>query len=266
MCLDATVFWFQRFSPKQERSANTYLHERTRPRGINLDYPELRMLHDPLATSTLAVGILLGLRHALDADHLAAISTILAGGKSWKRAGLVGLVWGVGHTTALVGVALLVIFLGVRVPPEAAVWLEFAVGLTIVALGGRLALRASRGRLHVHAHRHGDVTHVHPHEDAATAETHHPLPKLSFAVGLLHGVAGSAALMLVVLSTIETTTAALLYVALFGVGSILGMAAMSSAMAVPLSMMGGEWRAQAAIGGVSAIFGAFYVANALGGI
>ncbi|HYN86223.1 MAG TPA: hypothetical protein VER32_13330 [Pyrinomonadaceae bacterium] len=192
----------------------------------------------------LAFGFVLGLRHAVEADHLAAVSAIVSERKSLWGSALVGGLWGVGHTLSLLAAGAAVTLLGVRIGERAALALEFCVGLMLVALGANALRKLARGgRVHLHAHRHGGREHVHPHvhsahDEDASPHAHHSLrlDARTLAVGMLHGFAGSAALMLVVLSTAKSPLAALLYVAVFGAGSIGGMMLMSALVSLPLRL------------------------------
>jgi len=202
------------------------------------------------AATILALGFTLGLRHALDADHLAAVATIVARNHRFRTAAGIGALWGLGHTASLLGVALLVILAGIHLPASWEVWTERGVAAMLAFLGGRLLWRLVRGdRLHNHPHAHGPVVHSHPHFHARGQETarahtkrtaaataaHHGLPgPRPFLVGLVHGLAGSGALMLLVATSIPDRVAGLLYVGVFGIGSVGGMLIMSAALSVPI--------------------------------
>ena len=219
--------------------------------------------HSPLALETVALGFALGLRHATEADHLVAVSTLVAEHRSWRKALSAGALWGVGHTSSLLIAALC--FIGFGIHPSRA-WgerLELLVGLIIIALGLRLVIRAMRGQVHRHVHRHGAMVHTHFHTAAShePAEgSHHAVRRSSLLVGMIHGLAGSAALMLAVASTIQSPWLALGYVAIFGVGSIGGMMVMSSVISLPLSSgFFLQRRMQIMVGLAGAVFGAYYV-------
>src|SRR5262245_58816821 len=201
------------------------------------------MLEIPLLT-TLAFGFVLGLRHALDADHVAAIATLSRPGDGLRRALAGGLSWGFGHalTIGLAGGTALV--LRAAVPERLALFFEFAVGLMLLVLGTLALKGALRDRVHVHRHRHDDVTHAHLHihaqahaRGADTRHRHaHPLrfALRPFLIGSVHGLAGSAALALAVLATIPSALLGCLYLVLFGTGSTLGMMLMSVVLGAPL--------------------------------
>ena len=199
---------------------------------------------------TLGLGFALGLKHATEADHLAAVSTIVSERRSVLGAARVGALWGLGHTTSLFFAGLLVIVLGVTIPPRVANALEFCVALMIIMLGTRLlylTLRQSP-RFHVHAHSHDGQRHLHFHyhesDDAHPVSQSHEGAHTglsrwrTFLVGVLHGLAGSAALTLLVLTEIMRNGSPVLglsYLLIFGIGSIGGMLIMSSLIGLPFA-------------------------------
>ena len=195
--------------------------------------------------SIFTLGFAMGVRHAFEADHLAAMAT-LATRSPGTRAGLLqGAAWGLGHTLTLLLVGGTCLLLGAAVPERWAAGLELVVGFMLLALGLDTLRRMRRARIHAHVHAHGDGSthwHVHRHQaatpDGPTAHEHpHPRPGFpgrALAVGLVHGLAGSAALFLLTLQTVGSFWPGLAYIALFGLGSILGMASLSAVIAVPL--------------------------------
>ncbi|HEV8267078.1 MAG TPA: urease accessory protein [Thermoanaerobaculia bacterium] len=198
---------------------------------------------DPLASApnatllaTLGLGFLLGLKHALDADHLVAVSTIVSREGSARSTWRVGAWWGIGHSAAVLAASLGVIALRRAIPPRAAEVLEAGVGVMLVVLGADLLRRLVKGELRVHAHAHDGHTHLHAHVgDAAPAGHHHP-GRRPFVVGVVHGLAGSAALTLFVVSTIRSPLMALSYVALFGIGTVVGMMVMTALVGLPIAL------------------------------
>jgi ABC-type nickel/cobalt efflux system permease component RcnA len=202
-------------------------------------------------TSALALGFVLGLRHAVEADHLAAVSAIVSERRGVLGASLLGGLWGVGHTVSLAAAAAAFLLFDVRVGGRTALALEACVGAMLVALGANALRRLARGgRVHLHFHSHGGREHAHPHlhDDAEhahehgraerIAHTHHGLrfDARTLFVGMLHGLAGSAALMLLVVSTAESRLAGLLYVVVFGIGSAGGMMLMGALVSLPLRL------------------------------
>lgn len=192
-------------------------------------------------TTALAFAFVIGLKHAMEADHLAAVSTIVSEHKSLVSASLVGGLWGIGHTISLLVAGLAVILFHVEIGPRMEMALEFGVALMLIALGVNTIRKLRRGsQIHFHAHRHGERVHFHPHVHDGSPEvdpnTHHGsmLGKRPLLVGMMHGLAGSAALMLLVLSTIKSPLVGLAYIVVFGLGSIGGMMAMSVLVGLPL--------------------------------
>jgi ABC-type nickel/cobalt efflux system permease component RcnA len=191
----------------------------------------------------LGIGLLLGVRHALDADHLAAVSAIVSERKTVLSSCWVGAMWGLGHTVALLIAGIVVIGLHVDPGHKVTLLLEFCVALMLVGLGASVLRRLMRGgTLHLHAHQHGPRLHIHPHvhggAEESVPDTHHGLrvgarPVL---VGMVHGLAGSAALMLLVLATIPSPAAGFAYLAVFGIGSTGGMLCMSALLGLPFQL------------------------------
>jgi sulfite exporter TauE/SafE len=194
-------------------------------------------LSPELSTFTvLSIGFVLGLQHATEADHLAAVSTIVSEKKNLFTASIVGGMWGVGHTISLFAVGILVIFLKLQISEAVEARLEACVGLMLVILGlNALRKLFTAKKIHIHTHEHGERVHahVHTHGDGAVEGSHHRFSPRSIVIGMVHGLAGSAALMLLVVPTIPSPSVALLYILIFGVGSIGGMMAMSFLIGLP---------------------------------
>ncbi len=228
----------------------------------------------------LGLGLVFGLKHATEVDHVVAVSTIVSEHRSVMRSALVGGLWGVGHTASLIVVGVLVLVFRVAIPLRVANWLEFGVALMIIGLGVLALSRAFRKRADVHLHRHShdgqSHVHIHFHEQG----TEHPSPTAMQAppshshaiaklgvkpllVGAMHGLAGSAALTLLVLTQIESVWLGLLYLALFGIGSTLGMLLMSGLIGLPFALSGRRLNSisyglQTTAGSLSIAFGLWY--------
>lgn len=190
--------------------------------------------------SLLAFGFVLGLKHAVDADHLAAVSTMAGERRSLFSSSLIGALWGLGHTISLMAAGVLVIVLHLQISRTVEQTLEFGVGLMLIGLGVNALRKLARGgRVHLHVHEHGGHLHAHPHihEPLPSEEphTHHGLKfgARPLLIGLVHGLAGSAALMLLILTTISSPLVSFVYIAIFGAGSIGGMVIMSTLFALP---------------------------------
>jgi sulfite exporter TauE/SafE len=194
--------------------------------------------------SILSIGFVLGLQHATEADHLAAVSTIVSEKKNLLTASLVGGLWGIGHTISLFAVGVLVIFLKLQISSVTESRLEACVGLMLVLLGlNALRKLFKASRVHLHSHEHDGYlhSHVHVHRKDANEASHHRLSPRSVVIGMVHGLAGSAALMLLIVPTINSSAIALLYILIFGIGSIGGMMAMSFLLGLPFHFTAGRF-------------------------
>jgi sulfite exporter TauE/SafE len=192
----------------------------------------------------LGVGFLLGMRHALDADHVVAVSALLARSPELRRSWFVGLCWGCGHTATLLLIGLVVLVFRVTIPGTVARACEAVVGLMLVVLGLALARSLYHEQWHLHTHDHDGTRHIHLHSHRRGedhAHRHGWWESLSpVAVGMVHGLAGSAALMLLVLSTAQTLGEGVAYILLFGLGSVLGMLAVGTLISLPL-LLSAAW-------------------------
>jgi cytochrome c biogenesis protein CcdA len=197
----------------------------------------------------LGLGFLLGMRHALEADHIAAVSSIAARRTDVGDIVKHGLTWGLGHTLTLFVFAGAAILVGQAIPEHWSRPLETAVGIMLVGLGAHVLWRLWRDGVHFHRHSHGDGTvHLHAHSHAkeisnetlpharARHEHAHGFRWRTLLVGLMHGMAGSAALLVLAVSQAKSPAIGLSYVALFGIGSMIGMGALSTVIAVPLAV------------------------------
>lgn len=218
----------------------------------------------------LSLGFVIGMRHALEADHLAAIASLATRSQSMRETVRQGATWGIGHTMTLSLFGVLVLSLDAVMSEALAQALELMVGIMLLGLGGDVLRRLLRDRIHYHVHRHsGGATHFHAHSHAG--DPGHPVmhehghanslfPLRALLVGMMHGMAGSAALILLTLQTVQSPLTGILYIVLFGIGSIAGMAVLSMIIAVPLrySAAGLTWLhngLQAAIGVVTIVIG-----------
>lgn len=189
------------------------------------------------AAAVLLIGFLFGLYHAVEADHLAAVSAIVSEHKRVLTASIIGGFWGIGHTISLVVVGALVIFAKLQISERTEAIFEGVVGIMLVLLGLNAIRRIfTSEKIHAHTHEHDgrEHAHLHMHHNERAERSHHRFAPRSVAVGLVHGLAGSAGLMLFVLPTITSPAVALLYLLIFGAGSIAGMMIMSLLMGLPL--------------------------------
>jgi ABC-type nickel/cobalt efflux system permease component RcnA len=228
-----------------------------------------------LGTLTLlGLGLLFGLKHATEVDHVVAVSTIASQQRNVLRSALVGALWGAGHTVSLLIVGVLVLSLRVAIPEVVSNWLEFGVALMIIGLGATALWRSLRKRtdVHIHEHSHDGLSHVHIHFHEVKTR-HHAGQKHSHAVsvigikpvliGMVHGLAGSGALTLLILTQINSAWVGVIYLAIFGLGSIVGMLFMSAVIGLPFALTSRNLsqvhhRMQLAAAVVSIAFGLWY--------
>jgi ABC-type nickel/cobalt efflux system permease component RcnA len=234
-------------------------------------------LHGPTTLwVVLMVSLLLGLRHASDPDHLAAVSTLIASEERHRirKATSMGLLWGLGHGTTLVVVGLPLVLLGQYLPEKVSQGAEVAIGVIIVVLALRLLVRWHRGLFHAHAHSHGDgSSHRHLHSHAYDAVHEHPhsvalrTPISSYGVGLVHGIGGSGGLTLLLLSTIKEPSEAVVALLIFAAGTAVSMALHSTAFGLAIAtgpVRRNFERAAPVLGVLAAVFGVWYALGALG--
>jgi len=201
--------------------------------------------------SLLLIGLFIGMRHALDADHLAAVASLVSRKQSLASTIRQGSAWGLGHTLTLLLFGSVVIFMDSVMPEHLARGLELAVGVMLVLLGADVLRRLVRDRIHFHVHRHGSDSHFHAHSHAGEkVSEHNPshhhhehpqgFPLRALMVGLMHGMAGSAAVILLALETVTSPLQGILYILVFGIGSMLGMALLSVVISIPMLFSAGR--------------------------
>ena len=213
--------------------------------------------------SIISLGFFLGMRHATDADHVIAVTTIVSRQRSIRNAAVIGALWGVGHTITILVVGSAIILFGLVIPPKIGLTMELSVGLMLILLGilnlsGMMrwiteTVTPLQPGQHAHPRGHGDYVHSHPHDHNPEKHGHaadatpvtwmdRAFGRLGFyqvmrplAVGIVHGLAGSAAVALLVLTTIRVPSWAVLYLLVFGIGTVAGMMLITAAIAVPFT-------------------------------
>ena len=180
----------------------------------------------------LGTGLVLGLRHSLDPDHVMAVTAIVSRTRSLKSSTLVGAAWGLGHAFTLLLAGIVVLGLKLTIPAGIADIFEGIVAAALIALGTVTVIRARKDRIHLHAHDHDGKAHVHLHAHAATAG--HAHGHMPFFIGMVHGLAGSAALTILAMGAATSLASGLLFIAVFGLGAMLGMLATSTLIGAPL--------------------------------
>ena len=246
--------------------------------------------------SLLALGFVLGMRHATDADHVIAIATIVSEQRKLRGSAIIGIAWGIGHTLTILAVGGAIILLGIVIPPRVGLGMEFAVGLMLIILGvltltgmGRVVrdatgLSPTHAGAEAHVHAHGDYVHTHVHTHHPERHGHaehatalgwldlrlHSVPLYSLlrplVVGIVHGLAGSAAIALVVLAAVRDPLWAITYLVLFGVGTIAGMMVITLALSAPFALTSAKLphlnlQLRVASGLISFGFGLFLIYN-----
>lgn len=239
--------------------------------------------------SIIAIGFFLGMRHATDPDHVVAVTTIVSRQRNLLKAALTGIFWGVGHTLTIFVVGAAIILFGVVIPARIGLSMELSVGLMLIVLGAMNIvsfLRTSRefssvrekpGVIHSHSHAHGAVIHDHSHGHLVEHSHEHQsltwldrtFGKIGFYqqlrplfIGIVHGLAGSAAVALLILTTIRNPHWALIYLLVFGLGTVGGMMLITMSIASAFNFFGGrsenfsQWLGLAS-GIVSLVFGLF---------
>ena len=196
--------------------------------------------------SILFIGFFIGMQHALEADHVAAVSSIAARQTTVRKVVTHGAFWGIGHTLTLSLVTGCVVILGLTFSKTLSHYLQLIVGFMLVGIGGRLIFLIVKERIHFHRHLHGDGTlhfHAHshrhektPHDSSFHNHIHKPkVPLRTIFIGMIHGLAGSAALLVLTATKVHSVSLGIFYVFIFGVGSIIGMMALSAVIAFPLT-------------------------------
>ena len=226
--------------------------------------------------AVLGIGLVFGLKHATEVDHVVAVSTIVSQHKNIFRSALVGAMWGVGHTASLLIVGAVVLLLRVAIPERVSSWLEFGVALMIIGLGISALWRAlvRSTEVHLHQHDHDGLSHVHihfheeetKHKPAKHSQHSHAVSRIGLKplmIGSMHGLAGSGALTLLVLTQIPSPWIGFLYLAIFGIGSVLGMLLMSGLIGLPFALTSRQLtythhRLQTAAAVLSICFGVWY--------
>lgn len=226
--------------------------------------------------AVLGIGLVFGLKHATEVDHVVAVSTIVSQHKNVWRSAIVGAMWGAGHTASLLIVGAIVLGLRVAIPERVSGWLEFAVALMIIGLGVSALWRGLRKstEVHVHEHSHDGVEHKHVHfheketrhKPASRGIHSHAIARVGLKpllIGTMHGLAGSGALTLLVLTQITSPWVGILYLLIFGLGSIIGMLVMSGLIGLPFALTSRNLnnvhhRLQTVAAVLSIVFGCWY--------
>ena len=215
----------------------------------------------------LLFGFLIGMRHALEADHLAAVTILATRAKNIRQIIPLGVMWGMGHTFTLFVFSSMIVLLNKHLSQNITVMIEALVGVMLVILGADIIFRLIKERMHFHVHGHADIGrhfHAHSHQNEKNHEnsphSHDHFKEMSIralAIGMIHGLAGSAALVLLTMQSVESLSAGIIYISMFGLGSIAGMGLLSFVIAIPMCYLANfmTW----AFNGLSVVLGVFSV-------
>ncbi|AEI41009.1 sulfite exporter TauE/SafE family protein [Paenibacillus mucilaginosus] len=212
--------------------------------------------------SILALGFILGIKHAVEPDHVIAVSTIASQSKKLSRSSMAGVYWGIGHTATLFIVGLILILMKNEIPEKWAMSLEFLVGIMLVYLG--ITTTLSFRKLSVHKHQHGGMSHSHTSAGAADEQ-----PKVSYVksmlIGLVHGLAGSGAMVLLTMSTVQSAWEGAFYILVFGAGTVAGMLFFTTVIGIPFVLTANKSGLNIPLtsltGLISTLFGIYYMYN-----
>ncbi|MGX9134239.1 HoxN/HupN/NixA family nickel/cobalt transporter [Rummeliibacillus sp. JY-2-4R] len=231
--------------------------------------------------SVLALGFVLGIKHAIEPDHVIAVSTIASQSKKLWQSSLAGVFWGIGHTATLFIVGIIIILMKGEIPDKWAMSLEFLVGVMLVYLGVKTII--SFKNIHIHTHSHAqdeedlnlleeeeeDHIHVHSHKNEGKHHHHHHHKKTTYLgstlIGLVHGLAGSGAMVLLTMSTVNSVGEAAIYIMIFGLGTVIGMLFFTTIIGIPFVLSKKSTNISGTLGvitgAISVIFGAYYMYN-----
>jgi sulfite exporter TauE/SafE len=217
--------------------------------------------------SVLFLGFFLGIKHAIEPDHVIAVSTIASQSKKLWRSSLAGVFWGIGHTTTLFIFGIILIFMKGQIPKEWAMSFEFLVGILLVYLGVTSIL--SLKKVHHHEHQHNEVVHDHFHERAEPNPHMHQHKKISYSksllIGLVHGLGGSAAMVLLTMSSVTSVWEGAIYILIFGLGTTVGMLGFTTIIGIPFVLSAKKENVNLKLtritGAISTVFGVYYMYN-----
>ena len=219
--------------------------------------------------SILVIGFILGIKHAMEPDHVIAVSTLVSKTKKLISSSIIGVFWGIGHTITLFIVGMIFIFMKKEIPNEVALFLEFAVGVMLVYLGIKSYVFAEKNHIHTHKHTHkhthNDILHEHFHEDNVKHE--HANCRVAYLksafIGLVHGLSGSAAMILLTMTSVKDPLQAGMYITFFGLGTVIGMLLCTMIIAIPFALSNENKKMSITLsrvaGVISSTYGVYYM-------
>lgn len=215
--------------------------------------------------SILGIGFILGIKHAIEPDHVIAVSTIASQTKKLWRSSLAGVFWGLGHTATLFIIGVIIIIMKGEIPEKWAMSLEFLVGIMLVYLG--ITTIRSFKNLHTQKHEHDGEVHKHLH--VSSNDHQHPQKNVSYFksmfIGFVHGLAGSGAMVLLTMSTVNSALEGAVYILIFGAGTVIGMLFFTTLIGIPFVLSSKKLTLNKLLtqvtGGISTAFGIYYMYN-----
>jgi len=218
----------------------------------------------------LSLGFVLGIKHAIEPDHVIAVSTIASQSKQLFRSTLAGVFWGIGHTATLLVFGIVLILMKGEIPEKWAMSLEFLVGIMLVYLGVKTVL--SFKNIHLHRHKHDENEqhkHLHSHVHMGHHNHKHKHNKISYLnsmlIGIVHGLAGSGAMVLLTMSTVSGIWDAAIYIIIFGAGTVIGMLFFTTIIGIPFVLSSKKISLNQTLtqltGLISIVFGIYYMYN-----
>lgn len=219
--------------------------------------------------SVLALGLILGIKHAIEPDHVIAVSTIASQSKKLWHASLAGVFWGIGHTLTLFITGIILILLKGQIPDKWAMSLEFLVGIMLVFLGIKTIISFKNIHIHHHQHDGDDHKHVHSHENSGQHSHKHQHRNASYLqstlIGSVHGLAGSGTMVLLTMSTVKSIGEAAIYILIFGAGTVIGMLFFTTIIGIPFVLSNKRKTISRPLGiitgVISTVFGLYYMYN-----
>jgi len=217
--------------------------------------------------TVLILGFILGIKHAMEPDHVIAVSTIASQSKKLGKSALAGVFWGIGHTATLLVMGVTLILMKGQIPEEWSMSLEFLVGIMLVYLGLSSIVAYRQTRTQSHLYKHEATVHTHFHSRAAMQSHQYDHAGISYRksvlIGFVHGLAGSAAMVLLTMSTVSGIWQSCAYILVFGAGTIAGMMLMTTAIGIPFVISAGKQKCNRLLsqgtGWISAAFGLYYM-------
>jgi ABC-type nickel/cobalt efflux system permease component RcnA len=219
--------------------------------------------------TVLALGFILGIKHAIEPDHVIAVSTIASQSKKLWNASLAGVFWGIGHTVTLFIIGIILISMKGEIPEKWAMSLEFLVGIMLVYLGVKTILSFKNIHIHNHQYDRDDHKHVHSHQNSGEYKHRHQHQNVTYLesmlIGLVHGLAGSGAMVLLTMSTVKNVGEAAIYILIFGAGTVIGMLFFTTIIGIPFVLSKKRKTIGRPLGittgTISTVFGVYYMYN-----